>query len=732
MRSDPMSQVQDWLRAATGERPGVRVSGRRQGWGSLRFDRAVTGLPLRLHGQAFPTGLGTHADSEIAVDAPADLARFRATVGVDGNPEPLAHSRSRVVFAVAAGGRELWRSRPLAVADPPEAVDLALPAGTRGLVLTAIAAEGDTHYAHADWAEARVVLADGSEVGLGEALPEGAPFAFRCDGRPSAELLPDWTRLVEARPEGAQVTWRDPASGLTCRLELRTFAGFPAVEWVLHLRNDGDRDGPLIEDLRSLAMPWNGGADVRLHRSRGSPCRIDDFEYLSEALPCGGRLAMAAGGGRSSCDWLPFFNLECGGGGVIAAIGWTGQWAAEFAHGDDGRIAINAGIENVHLRLRPGEEIRTPRILLLFWQDGRMAAHNALRRLILAHYTPQPDGRPLEGPLSIAHWGGMKTAEHLARLDAYVKAGIASGYYWIDAGWYGPADSHSPDEHSGDWARHVGNWQVNPAAHPHGLRPISEAAGKAGMRFLLWFEPERAIAGTPLTREHPEWFLGDARPGSTQLFDFGNPAARRWMTGFIGDLIAEHGVQLYRQDFNMDPLPFWRAADAPDRQGMHEIRHIEGLYAFWDGLLERFPGLVIDNCASGGRRLDLETTRRSIPLWRSDWQCVWTADPIGGQVQGMGLSHWLPLHGTGVIGGCRRAGDTYNFRSALAAALQFAVFPYESFPIRADYPYDWHRRMLEDFRRAQPLYRGDYYPLAGLGAASDLWAVYQMHRDDLG
>ena len=50
----------------------------------------------------------------------------------------------------------------------------------------------------------------------------------------------------------------------------------------------------------------------------------------------------------------------------------------------------------------------------------------------------------------------------------------------------------------------------------------------------------------------------------------------------------------------MDPRAWWKAADTPDRQGMAEIRHIEGLYAFWDGLLQRHPGLMIDNCASGG------------------------------------------------------------------------------------------------------------------------------------
>ena len=56
-----------------------------------------------------------------------------------------------------------------------------------------------------------------------------------------------------------------------------------------------------------------------------------------------------------------------------------------------------------------------------------------------------------------------------------------------------------------------------------------------------------------------------------------------------------------------------------ERQGIAEIKYINGLYATLDELLDRFPGLVIDNCASGGRRLDYEMCRRSVPLFRTDY-----------------------------------------------------------------------------------------------------------------
>lgn len=127
------------------------------------------------------------------------------------------------------------------------------------------------------------------------------------------------------------------------------------------------------------------------------------------------------------------------------------------------------------------------------------------------------------------------------------------------------------------------------------------------------------------------------------LFDLGNPEALNWMCEHIGDLIEKNGIDYYRQDFNMLISPYWAEADEPDRVGIHEIRHVEGLYAYWDYLRESFPGLLIDNCAGGGRRLDLETMSRSAPLWRTDYSY---GEVNGYQCHTYGLNFYLPIHGT--------------------------------------------------------------------------------------
>jgi len=519
----------------------------------------------------------------------------------------------------------------------------------------------------------------------------------------------------------------DPRTGLQLRCEITTFADFPAVEWVMYLRNISDADTPIIADIQPLEVSFAVARETecRLHHALGSDCKPDDFAPRETPLPPGGEARVAPFAGRSSEGALPFFNLEMGDAGVIGAIGWTGGWEAQFERNAEGAIRARAGQRRTHLKLLPGEEIRTPQILLLFWEGDRVHGHNMLRQLILAHHTPRPGGKPLVAPISFAVWGENTAAQQIAKARWFKDNGIEIDAFWIDAGWYGdgPLQEDSTVFNSA-WAQRVGDWWPNKNAYPEGLAPIGRALREMGFGFVLWMEPERAFKGTHFTREHPEWLLGPI--GDNYLFNLGLPQARRALTDLISSIIADSGVTIYRQDFNMNPLPFWQAADADDRAGMSEIRHIEGLYAMWDELLARHPGLVIDNCSSGGRRIDLETISRSIPLWRSDVQCWpgFAATAMQGQTQG--LAPWVPLS----TGCCDRA-SMYAFRSALGPGMVLTTNTFERDP-PPSFPPDWLRQRVAEQRALRPYFHGDFYPLLSFSLADDAWSASQFDRPDLG
>ncbi len=125
-----------------------------QGWGGLGRARSVDGHPLRIGGRAFAHGLGDHAPSRTEVPLHPGWTRFTATVGVDDE----VGERGSVVFRVLVDGEERWRSDLLRGGDPgvPVAVDL-----TGGRVLTLITEPGPDgmDYDHADWADARLLVA---------------------------------------------------------------------------------------------------------------------------------------------------------------------------------------------------------------------------------------------------------------------------------------------------------------------------------------------------------------------------------------------------------------------------------------------------------------------------------------------------------------------------------------------------------------------------------------------
>jgi alpha-galactosidase len=573
------------------------------------------------------------------------------------------------------------------------------------------------------------------------------PLSFDYAGQSSAAILQEWqaewsttehsTRAQTDASTRYTLTLTDPKTALQCRCEVTVFQDFPAIEWVVYFKNNGPGDTPIIANIQPLDVSFalNYKQACQLHYAKGSPNAVDDFAPREMALEIGSQLRLTCQSGRSSSEHLPFFNLATGEEGIIGAIGWTGGWSGTFSR-EVGVARLQAGMRETHLKLHPGEEIRTPRILLLFWQGQRIQGHNLLRRFILAHHTPRRNGKPLEQlPISDNVWGDRSLQDHLDKIQWIQDSNLPIEALWMDAGWHGNTPGLPVlGKFRMDWVKQVGNWFPKSALYLDGMKPLGDALQAAGMGFILWLEPERVYAGTTWAREHPEWLLG---PGprnhyaqdslaETYLFNLGIPEARRFLSDFLSTFIEENGVTCYRQDFNMEPAPYWRAADAADRVGMSEIRYIEGLYALWDDLLERHPALLIDNCASGGRRIDLETSSRSVPLWRSDFQVTRGDNNLATQNHTFGLSYWIPLHGTH----CNEP-DTYVFRSALGSAMSLPWSTLET-EMQAGFSLSQARKLLHEAQATRHYFSGDFYPHTPYLSGNEGWAVWQFDRPDLG
>ena len=689
---------------------------------------ARAGEPLRINAEVFHRGLYCHAPSELVVRLSKPAKQFEAVAGIDSRA-----NGGSVVFDVRAGDVESWNSGVVRFGDAAKPVSVALNGATEFTLAVNDAGDGIS-CDQANWADARVTLEDGATLWLGEfpilgedRKPYGSEpfFSFTYGGQPSAELLPDWNlervvrELDDARTQH-ELTYTDPETGLVVRCVGIVYGDFPAVEWTLYFKNTGTADAPILSEILAIdsVFPRPAGTDPVLHHNKGDNCTSDSYEPLVDILAPNTDLRLGNTGGRPTQTGFPYYNIAGPDGGLLFVVSWAGQWRAQFTRGDASDLRLRAGQEQTHFTLHPGEEVRSPLIVLQFYTGDWIRGQNLWRAWMVAHNMPRQNGEPLKPQCCLCtgnYYPALKStaAGELAFIKRYADEGIKADYWWQDAGWY-PCDGVG-------WPK-TGTWEVDPVRFPGGLKEVGDFARTHGMGTLVWFEPERVHGGTWLTEHHPEWIHGDADGGLLKLSE---PPCLEWLLEHMDRLITEQQIDFYRQDFNIDPLPYWQASDAaeaPDgsRQGITEIRHVEGYFHYWDELQRRHPGMPIDSCASGGRRNDLETMRRAVPLLRSDWY----AGAAGQQCHTYGLSLWLPFNGTGVIS----QKDAYWIRSSMVAEFTFG-------PDAAGVDvidFDQMRARVEEWRRLSPYFFGDFYPLTPYTLSETQWMAWQYDRPDTG
>jgi alpha-galactosidase len=569
------------------------------------------------------------------------------------------------------------------------------------------------------------------------------PFSFTLGGKSAGEAMRDWKQTDASRELNAQRrelarSWKDGKSGLEVRIVATEYAGYPVVEWTVWLKNGGSSDTAIIENIQGLDVTFQreGTGEFVLHGVRGDTCVAESFRPFALTLGpdavkrCSPPVAGDKVSGKSSDgpDGWPYWNLQRPGGGVILAVGWPGQWEATFTRDHERGLRVKAGQQLTRLVLKPGEEIRTPSITLLFWQgDDVVRAQNLWRSWYLAHVLPRIGGQP-QSPTTQIQTGGALA--NWPSVQAYIDAGIKPDICWRDAGggnpWYPITDGPFTDPKK-IWLN-TGTWEIDKTKYPQGFRPFSDKVRANGMQFLLWFEPERV--GNPnswLGKNHPEWLM----PGNSagDVLNLGDPAALKWLIEHIDGMVKSEGLDWYREDLNGGNYgTAWRKHDAPNRQGVTENLYVQGHLAFWDELRRRNPHLHVDSCASGGRRNDLETMRRSVPLLRSDWSVTaFAKEPLqieGNQSQTYGLSSWLPWQGVGVP----FLTESYAVRSYYVTGFGMVS--------AGDWTKDQQKRIgtirgYTEACRIGQLLLGDYYPLTPYSLDKTSWIAWQFHRTDL-
>lgn len=192
-------------------------------------------------------------------------------------------------------------------------------------------------------------------------------------------------------------------------------------------------------------------------------------------------------------------------------------------------------------------------------------------------------------------WGRPTAAEEYPLVDAAAEAGCE--YFCIDAGWY--AD--------GDWWDSVGEWEESRKRFPEGVKKVTDYIRSKGLIPGVWLEPEVMGIRCDLAKKLPDdWFF--VRHGkrvydrSRFQLDYRNPAVRAHMDEVVDRLVSEYGVGYIKTDYNIEPgIGTELSADSVG-EGM--LEHERAYISWLDGLFKRHPELIIENCSSGGLRMD--------------------------------------------------------------------------------------------------------------------------------
>jgi len=444
-------------------------------------------------------------------------------------------------------------------------------------------------------------------------------------GQPGARLL--FTgHHQQSTSRGKQLVCehRDQKSGLRVESVYEAFEGIPVVRRYSRVTNQGSI--PIgLEFLSSgmlhgLADPQNYDHELRIHVAFNSwmaegqwhTLRPSEMGLVENERTSWSEAQAGSIGSWSTERYLPMAMAENTRLGLIWfwQIEHNGSWyweisnVSERGNNADDVYAYLGGPDDLHSaawkNLKPGESYETVPVGVGCVRGGFGEAVEALTRYrraaCLKNRKDNARCSVIFNDYMNCLWGDPTEAKELPMIAAAAKAGCE--YFVIDAGWY--ADLHE------DWSQTIGAWQPSTTRWPHGLKFVLDQVRQAGMVPGLWLEPEVAGAKSELAQKPDNWFL--MRHGkrvfknSRLLLDFRNPEVRSYLDEVIERLVNEYGVGYIKMDYNVDSLQGTELNADSFGQGL--LEHNRAHLAWLDAIGSRYPELVIENCGSGGGRMD--------------------------------------------------------------------------------------------------------------------------------
>ncbi|MDD5482623.1 MAG: alpha-galactosidase [Kiritimatiellae bacterium] len=424
-----------------------------------------------------------------------------------------------------------------------------------------------------------------------------------------------------------------------------------------------------IVPLCGILWPMKDNLEDNLNDRRLSPYSAGYFKDVTWAnegnfewqdLPANTEISTGSTHGRSGHN-SPFAVLRNNiyGGYFVCQLGWSANWRMTFhSHYEGGtRLGFSAApVAPSPMRLiAPGETIAAPEVHFGLnhesFDSAIQSLHSYLRTFVLKKGAETPQ------PVIYNHWGYIehKISEGKLLREIDIAAEAGAELFIVDAGWYGDKET--------SWFETTGNWQAGNRL-PNDLFPVFDYARKKGLKCGLWAEVESAGKKSKIAAEHPDWFIMRYGKSVERILDLSKPAVRDYVESEVIRLVERYKLDLFRLDYNLDA----REGGFNLVDGHYENtlwRHVEAVYGIFDRLSVRFPGLLLENCSSGGGRTDVGIMSRFTTTWVSDWMRMPRAVRI---LNGMTMS-LPPEYVNRLFGSCGNASERGNMETVMQVVI---------------------------------------------------------------
>lgn len=397
----------------------------------------------------------------------------------------------------------------------------------------------------------------------------------------------------------------DGIKAVQCWTEVTNLADEPAgLEYISLFSLGGlDKEGetPLNDrmELRVCVNTWAGELSWRKYTLEElGYSRIRDMQLRT--------IELSSNGAWSTNGYLPmgYIRNRDADHGVLWQIENNGAWQWEIGDLADRLYLKLSGPNEVchHFwkSLKKGESFTTCRCAVIASRGGFEEAVREItkyRRAIVRRNTADSSLPVIFNDYMKCMLCNASEKKLLPVIDRAAELGAE--YFMMDAGWYSQSD----------WETDSGEWRVNPERFPNGIKAVCGYIYKKGMKPGIWFEPEVVGINSPRLNELPDrcFFMrhGKRIPDYKRyMLDYRQREVTEYMDAVIDKFVTEYGIRYLKFDFNLEP-GIGTEVDA-DSFGDGLLSSWRAYKAWIAGILDRYPDVIIENCASGGLRMNYD------------------------------------------------------------------------------------------------------------------------------